>query len=57
MFNEKGELVGISCASSVGGERYMIDYAFEFERVSAILESMKLGKRAEKNDISLIIVE
>ncbi|MBE6534730.1 MAG: trypsin-like peptidase domain-containing protein [Ruminococcaceae bacterium] len=57
LFNEKGELVGISCASSVGGERYMIDYAFEFERVSAILESMKLGKRAEKNDISLIIVE
>lgn len=58
LFNEKGEIVGIACAS--GGkidERYMVDYAYSFSNIKSLLSTMKDAKRAEDDDLFCIIVE
>lgn len=56
-FDEKGALVGIACSGSAEVDRYMVDHAFAFSDVKAILESMKEGRQAEDNDALNLIVE
>lgn len=59
LFNERGEIVGIALASDcdVENERYMIDYAFDFNNVSDVLKMMKNGKRAEDSELFDVIIE
>lgn len=57
LFNERGELVGMACASGDGSERYMVDYAFAFCNIKSLFERMKNGERAEDSDLFSIIVE
>ena len=58
LFNADGELVGIACSS--GGENdepFMVDYAYTFANVKTLISTMKDGKRADNDELSLIITE
>ena len=60
LFNDRGELVGISCASNAeneNNERYMVDYAIEASKVKNILKMMKNGERVEDNAFLEVVVE
>ena len=58
IFNAKGELVGIACASGEPyGERYMVDYAFNIADVSRLLLAMKSGKRAGDVELFSVVIE
>lgn len=46
LFNSQGELVGIGCGffgNSVDSQKYMINYAFSFEKIRPLLSKMKSG--------------
>jgi S1-C subfamily serine protease len=57
LFNSNGEIVGIACASETKSDRYMVDYAFAFDKINAVFERMKNGKRAEAEELFDVIVE
>ena len=58
IFNVRGELVGIACASGEPyGERYMVDYAFSAADISRLLLAMKEGKRAGDVELFSIVIE
>lgn len=58
IFNGRGEVVGIACASGEAyGERYMVDHAFNIADVSRLLLVMKNGKRAGDTELFSIIIE
>lgn len=52
IFDADGFLLGICCAdaSSMDGERFMVNYAFSARECLPLLEKMRLGERVEQGD-------